>query len=281
MDLADFARANPHKRALFHLVPISPLAKEALLHANNQRRVSRVSNERAGRPYDKTPEYGFDIGTHIGNQSKSFLTIVKLGRSLCDIILPDGTVSKLHCQFEFNRDTKVVMLRDESSSRSTKTFGDDAVSFELGRDPRRIMIAPNVNTELGIGGSKSNLYTFKLIWYQKEAQVHNLEQLLMDRMEIPEFAQTIDETATVAPSTRGTRIHATGQTDIRWTKDRPLGSGSYGDVWAAFDVDTGAQFAVKKVRNLSSNFVNLKREVQTMQRLRHVSHHRNGHSSTN
>lgn len=274
MDPADFARDAPHERALFHLVPLGSKPWDILSHANNQRLVSKVCHRRTYVGPSQHSEYGFDIGTHLIRDSKPHI-LVTLGRDPrhCDIVLERGTVSGVHCQFEINLATRVIMLHDKSSSLSTQIFGENAAPFEFGRFPRRVMVAHDDHTVLGIGGKGYNLFRFRLIWYTRELQVNSVRKLLSDCMEIPELAPT-------APSTRMSSSPTGGQLKIRWVKDKTLGRGAYGEVYAGFDVDTGARFAVKRVKDASANRVNLERVIEAMKKLHHVSHHHNEHTTT-
>lgn len=100
--------------------------------------------------------------------------------------------------------------------------------------------------------------------------------------ENPRFARTIDETATVLPSQRETRIHTPGvrQLKMRYAKISELGSGQFGDVYKAVDVDLGKLMAVKILRRPTGTSEstwrmllcgNLKREVEILSKTSHVS----------
>jgi hypothetical protein len=94
------------------------------------------------------------------------------------------------------------------------------------------------------------------------------------------LARTVDEADTVLPSRRETRPHTVGpqQPQMRYKKiGKALGSGQFGNVYKAVDADTGRLMAVKVLKRPTGTsermtlFNALKREVETLSRLSHVS----------
>ncbi|OQE37893.1 hypothetical protein PENCOP_c009G03794 [Penicillium coprophilum] len=81
------------------------------------------------------------------------------------------------------------------------------------------------------------------------------------------------------PSQMQTRIHTPGlrQLDVRYVKLDPLGSGQFGIVYKAFNVNTGRFLAVTVISQLKQDagrkemwYRALKREVETLSELKHV-----------
>ena len=53
------------------------------------------------------------------------------------------------------------MLYDRSTTKSTQLYGANAIPFELGRGPRRVVVTQNFNKEFGFGGVTCDLVQFK------------------------------------------------------------------------------------------------------------------------
>lgn len=62
------------------------------------------------------------------------------------------------------------MLYDRSNSQTTQVFGEDACKFET-RRLRRVVVAENLNTKIGIGGQACNLIQFYLQWYNSADEI--------------------------------------------------------------------------------------------------------------
>ncbi|KAJ8127108.1 hypothetical protein O1611_g6529 [Lasiodiplodia mahajangana] len=65
--------------------------------------------------------------------------------------------------------------------------------------------------------------------------------------QIPRFARTIEDVDTLLPSGRETRVHSAAppSLQIRYIKIDDIGSGRFGPVAKAVDVDSGRLMAVK------------------------------------
>ncbi|KAM3501324.1 hypothetical protein MY11210_009389 [Beauveria gryllotalpidicola] len=260
------SRHSPHHRALFTLVPRNDRAMAVLNHPDNAHHISAVSDD--GKPGKGL--YGLDIGLHIG--SKSRYTLATIGR--CgDIIVEGLAISRIQCSFEINEDNKEeIMLQDRSTNKSTQFFGETAMPFEPGRPHRRVVIDPTVNLDFGFGGAACDLYRFRIIWHERTKLAADIR--IKTREDNPRQTRTIlDEPLTVAPSRPITRIHTPGNLQkIRYSKRQKLGSGAFGEVWKAANVDSGEYLAVKRVTRpalLSHAYVMLKREVETLSRVSH------------
>ncbi|KAJ6041577.1 hypothetical protein N7460_006967 [Penicillium canescens] len=136
-----------------------------------------------------------------------------------------------------------------------------------------------------MGGKEQDLVQFELLWHQDPTEtaerIKDREDITSDYEENPRLARTIDELATVLPSQRQTRIHTPGprQLTMRYTKVATLGSGQFGVVYKAIDIDTGRFLAVKILQRphraskeaewRQSLYYALKREVET---LSHICH---------
>jgi hypothetical protein len=183
------------------------------------------------------------------------------------------------------------MLYDRSFAKSTQVFGANATPFEYGRS-RKVLVQEGLNAIIGIGGVKCDLVRFKLEWHQDPTQaaetIKNYEAALpCGREEHPRLARTVDEAPTEVPSPRKTRTHtpyALGQRQLkmRYVKIHRLGSGQFGAVHKAIDVDSGKLMAVKILErpvNASkkeqeewrkSLHYALKREVESLSKISHV-----------
>jgi hypothetical protein len=265
----------PHPLALFSLAPVSgnERAERIVSHQDNSHLVSTLTNG----------TLALDVGFHI--HGKSSKTLVTLGRGVdADIYVEGSSIAKIQCSFEIDSDTGVVMLYDRSFARSTQVFGENAMPFEHERD-RKVLVQKGLNTILGMGGERRNLVQFKLEWHQDPTHtaeaIKNYEALPCCRVENPRLTRTLDAAPTEFPSRRETRLHTPGQPlAIRHIKISMLGSGQFGEVHKAINVDSGKLMAVKvlkKPARLSeqeewrvSVYYALKREVDTLSKISHV-----------
>lgn len=103
-----------------------------------------------------------------------------------------------------------------------------------------------------MGGERRDLFQFELRWHQDPTQtaetIKNFDTLACGRVENPILARTVDEAPTDQPSRRETRPYTPGQRQLkmRYIKVEPkLGSGQFGTVYKAINVDSGKFIAVK------------------------------------
>lgn len=265
------ARSHPHPLALFSLKPANDRARSVVAHPSNSYLVSTLS--------DGT--LALDIGPHIRSQSCG--TLATLGRNGTDIILEGSSIARLQCSFEFDLESRLVMFYDRSNGQSTQVSGKKATPFEYGR-LRRVLVQHDLNTRIGIGGVRYNLIEFDLHWHQTPIQVATSQgSMFCSQVENPCFAQTMDGAPTIMPSKRVTRIHTAGERVLRMryvTIGEPLGVGQFGAVYKSIDVDSGKFMAVKQLRRPAvmshegwrqSLYYTVKREVETLSRINHVS----------
>lgn len=130
-------------------------------------------------------------------------------------------------------------------------------------------------------GVGRNLVQFKLKWHHERddvvERVKCRENLPLE--ENPRLAGTVDETKTILPTGRQTRIHTGGplQKKIRYIREsKVLGSGNFGQVYKAMNVDSGGLIAVKIVQRQGGSeshqeWTKLKGEIETLSRISHVS----------
>ncbi|PGH19525.1 hypothetical protein AJ80_03860 [Polytolypa hystricis UAMH7299] len=133
---------HPNPLALFSLVPLNELAEAVLDHGDNEHLVSRVNDSTRA----------LDIGFNI--RSKSSTTLATLGRGDVDVYVDCSSISKIQCSFEIDTATHVT----------TQVSGDNVIPFEYPR-PRRVVVLPNVNDIIGMGGVGRNLVIFRLHWW--------------------------------------------------------------------------------------------------------------------
>ena len=105
----------------------------------------------------------------------------------------------------------------------------------------------DLNTIIGMGGERRNLILFELEWYQDPTQIAKTckdnSALPYARVENPRLARTVDEAPTNLSSRRQTRPHTAGELKMRYVKGMKLGSGQFGTVYKAIDVDSGKDTA--------------------------------------
>lgn len=140
-----------------------------------------------------------------------------------------------------------------------------------------------------MGGVRCGLIQFKLEWHQDcielVKKIKNHKALLYIQEENPRLARTVDEAPADLPTPREMRLHTPGpqQLKIRFFKICQLGSGDFGTVHKAIDIDSGKLIAVKIIErpiNASkrkqedwrkASYNALKREVENLSKISHVS----------
>ncbi|KAH8726005.1 kinase-like domain-containing protein [Phaeosphaeriaceae sp. PMI808] len=251
-------RPQPHPLALFSLIPLNTRTAEGVInHPENDHLVSLVPAAINCLNEQEVPR-GLNIGFNI--ESGSSYTLATIGRD-GDITVQGSSISRLQCSFEIHKDTQEILLYDRSISRSTQTFGPKALPFELGRPTRRVVVTRDVNDQFGFGGVGCNLFRFKIIWHRNSI---NFQERIAHRIDRPRFTRTANETPTGLPP----------EQSIRYYKKGEIGSGSFGQVFKAVDIDSGMIFALKLLkwpaqRDQSREFAMLKREVETFARTSH------------
>jgi mitogen-activated protein kinase 1/3 len=69
--------------------------------------------------------------------------------------------------------------------------------------------------------------------------------------------------------------HETFTVDVRYTKLKRIGNGSYGFVVSALDTATNRQVAIKKITNTFDDLIDAKRILREIKLLRHFNSHEN------
>lgn len=263
---------QPHPRALFSLVPLNERAKAVVAHPHNAELVSYLKGS-------NTP--ALDIGHKMSENSTTLATLGRIG----DITVEGSAISRIQCAFELNLDTRVVIFYDRSYGRTSQVFSSNAFpAFPFEHDrPRQVVVQEKVNTIIGMGGVGQNLVLFSLVWHcrpdEVTERVKNRGSTLCE--EKARLART-DEADTVLPSLRETRIHTPGGgpgsqlPKIRYLRKDLLGRGQFGTVYEAMDMHSGKPMAVKIMHRPTGTgpqqgWVNLKREVEILSRISHVS----------
>lgn len=261
---------NRHRLALFSLKPLNEHAKNVVNHPWNQHLTSKLT--------DGT--IVLDIGFQI--RSRSHHTLATLGRGDADIFVDGITIANIQCSFEIEPATNVIMLYDRSHGQTTQLFGNDAVPFEHGR-VRQVVVQKDLNSRLGMGGRAQNTVQFEFIWYQDFPEtaeiIKDRESIMNDYEENPRLARTTDELETALPAQMQTKIHIAGprQLKMRYMKFGKLGFGQFGAVYKGLDIDKGRFLAVKMLQQPKQPSEEaewrklLKREVDTLSRISHVS----------
>ncbi|KAI0483463.1 kinase-like domain-containing protein [Xylaria cf. heliscus] len=150
--------------------------------------------------------------------------------------------------------------------------------FEYGRS-RKVVVSSRINRRIGLGGAGRNLYQFRLDWKQDlsgtMAKVKKRGALALQ--ENSRLAETIDEPGTILPSQMNTRVHINGprRLPIRWAKVAHLGTGGFGEVCKAVDVDNGNLMAVKTFKDAKAGIDihrlkrSWKREIEIFSKMNH------------
>lgn len=238
-------RSFPHPGALFSLVPVSGNkgANDIINHTNNSHHVWTSSSG----------ELALDICFFYLNGIRK--PCITLGRDVDADIYAEGiNTSMAQCFFEFNFDTHIVMLYDTSSDESTQAFGDNAMQFENERD-RKVVVQKGLNTIIGIGGTYQDLIRFRLEWHKIPTLVTRYEALFKATVRNPRLERTAEEKTTALLSVRGQirNIPELRQLRMRYVMVGKLGSGAFGEVYKAMDLDSGMVMAVKILKkNLRS-----------------------------
>ena len=238
---------EPDKEAFFSLLPANEKAEDVVDAEDNEHLVS--SSWENGIK-------SFDIGFHI-NSRYSNNTLVTLGRDNCDIFLKPTSISKFQCSFEIDDlNTGVVMLYDRSHTLKTRVSGSEssiAHPFETGRLPRKILVHPQCNDTISMGGVKGDLIQFRLEWILDEDEMKDVARKHRDASKgsvtNPRKARTRDLTDTILPSVQMTPDQAfirPSQQKIRYLKRDIKGVGSFGKVSRVIGVDTGRVMAMKQ-----------------------------------
>ena len=265
---------RPHRGALFSLIPVNAKADAVVQDVDNAHLVS--SSWKHNVP-------SFDIGFHIGSQH-SINTLVTLGRDDCDICLRPKAIARTQCSFEIDDlDTGIIMFYDRSHKQNTRVSGSSAQLFEKGRSPRKVLVWPGINDEISMGGINGETFEFEIEWLVKEGEI---QKTARDHREAgkrmvtnPRVARTRDPTETVAGSAIMSPDEAfisPHQLGMRYFRQKMLGSGSFGTVWRAIDVDSGRVMAVKRCNYVQGSqpqeyVQRVRREVELMRRAKHVS----------
>lgn len=259
---------KPHPLSLFSLVPYNEKAAAAVTDACNKHLVTQLRNG----------TLALNVGHFRSKSSKH--TLATLGRGDTDIYIPGSSISRIQCSFEINPSSNAVMFYDRSHCQTSQVYGEHATPFEYGRT-RKVVVQKGCNTIIGMGGVRRDLVKFRLEWH-----VHPLEtmQRMKERLETelddhPNLART-DEGVTTLPSGRETRPYSAGirQLEIRYAKRRILGSGAFGEVHVAINMDSGDVMAVKTIKrppllqkeNWQANNMTIKREVDILSGINHV-----------
>lgn len=258
--------AKPHKLALFALVPRNPGAQAVLEHPHNRHLVSVFQDPKV----EGQTLIGLSVGLHI--VSKSRFTLATIGRSGADISVEGANISRIQCSFEVHETTEEIMLYDRSAAQTTQVCGRKSTPFRAGT-VRRVVVDKKTNLEFAFGGIDRNLVHFRIVWLKSD---YDLTEPISNREDHPCFARTVDDDLAIAPSIRATRIHIGGnRLDIRYSPRKQLGKGAFGTVWKIANIDTGEHYALKKMEwpeLQSRKYIAMKREVEALSRLSHVSH---------
>ena len=259
--------SEPHPPILFHLVPREgcTIAIDALNHPDNTPFVSQASNRNDG----------FEIGFHVRARPCPQV-IAEIGRN-ADLILSGPSVSKVHFSFEVHPESQKVMLHDRSRYRNTTV---EPLGFRMDGDFRQILLTMGTEYSISAGGldaGAQDRFKFTLIWMPNSEKILeafiNGQYTTTARRLNPRWARTI-EARTEVQTWYNTRLHSRTNQKVRTVVEKELiGRGAFGEVFKAFDVDSGCTIAVKKFeRRGGENFheLLLQREIKVLSTVSHV-----------
>lgn len=258
-------RPVPHPQAIFSLLPLNENAHAVIQNPSNYH---LLSNHIDGMHKQQVV---LNVGFQIGSAAR--YTLATLGRN-GDIIVDGPNISRIQCSFEILPEYDVVMLYDESTSQTTKLFGDEATPFKPGCK-RRVVIGERFNNIIGMGGTGCDQVQFEVVWHRanfkgKEEADH--------RIESPLQARTVDNVPTVVPSEIPTpdQWPPIQKPTIRHKALSVLGEGSFGVVYKVVDVDSGKTMAAKAISQPQNGFHaqqkdRLEREIFALSQSSHVS----------
>ncbi|WEW61729.1 hypothetical protein PRK78_007223 [Emydomyces testavorans] len=265
-------RRGRHPLALFSLRPLNDAAVAVLAHPANIHLVSILRNGQTV----------LDIG--FNTRSKYPRALATLGSGDADILVKGPGIAPVQCSFEIKWSTGVIMLRDSSIDHSTQVFGPDAMPFQNGR-PRRVLVIKGLNSMLGMGSERHGAVRFELIWHDDAEQTMAKTRALR-----PKDKSQLNHNRLAGVSNNASSPHPLGGAlasrlgrraqKIRHFKLKSIGSGAFGEVFKAIDVDTGRLMAVKRFKSQHTRtfaerqrrdqeYKLLQREVQALERIRH------------
>ncbi|KAL3958286.1 hypothetical protein ACCO45_006448 [Purpureocillium lilacinum] len=241
--------SQPPSFALLSLVPVSKPAEEVAAHVGNRHLIWKRQRG----------DFAIAIG-HVRSTVNSS-TLASIGRN-ADIIVHSGSISQIqYCRQ--HRYSGRAARPSPGESRSTV--------IECGED-----------LQLGFGGIEGNLYLFDIEWHANQAQIKARLAKPVPLRDNPRLALTAEEidmgpTQLQTPSHgMKTRIHVPAARRPNYKTFESLGSGTFGQVFRALDIDLNISVAVKVFRapqmdgQMYDDFYTiLKREVETLYRVKH------------
>lgn len=247
---------------LFSLLPLNKLSEKVLQDAENEHHVGALN-------LGSSPKNVLHIGFAY---RAGELTLATIGRE-GSIVVRAPNISRVHLSFEIVRETLEIVTYDRSSNQTTSFLGPEAESFKPDTIPRRVLVDPEHNTELGFGGAQARQFRFQLLW--RDCPVHQIRQALGLRRDDPRHARTLEDfpdmTATHHPISVGGVLP---KAHWRFADRLWLGTGGFGVVMQVIDIDSGQTFAVKRIKRPdvgTHRQALLQREVDALRKLRHVS----------
>ena len=156
---------------------------------------------------------------------------ITLGRSNCDIIIPDDKgagIARQHCYFERHPLTGIVVLHNKSHNKTTDVYDmDDDNAVPISQAMNSVVVTRRFNRCIGLGNKR--FYKFRLLW-DGDAPVENF--------------------LSKPSNTLGPEIYPFDLKKARYIQGQYLGSGGFGFVRRCVDVYTGQAMAIKRYHNL-------------------------------
>lgn len=276
---------NVNANTLFHLVPLSEAAHDALSHPDNNHFVSLCSIRGQILP-------ALEIGFHVPLKP-SAPVITRLGRD-ADLTLRGRAVSKVHVAFEINPHTHVVLLSIRSKRSSSVQLS--VRSKHLREHDRPLDSSKSWNPPLQVDRecviAYKQMYRIKILPYDFVLQWRDETVEALRDLAIRGYRDTLQQVirsrdlptefdASELQTWHNTRLQTVGRVLFREAEEQfrvPIGNGTFGNVYRTLDLESGNPVAVKVV-NLSHYTTtdqqewaraHLHREIKALQTFKHV-----------
>lgn len=255
---------------LFSLFPLNDRARELVHYVPNSHLKLLVSTTSIT---GQITDYGLTIGCQ--SHLKSARTLTTIGRD-ADILVPllhddpQACISRIQCSFELHEDSGEILLYDRSCFQNTQVDGPDTFPFQSERVPRRVLVNRTINTILRFGNPDASLFKFRIVWHSEPPRA------ALDLPSVPENPRMMrtQELRPKGPQTENS-LHNHVQVEeshpLRYFEGDKVGSGLFGSVYKAVDVDSGRLLAVKKIVPEESEAQYIRREIDILKATSHVS----------
>ena len=273
-------KGSPPAGAILSLVPLNDRAKNTVVHPLNSKYRYLA---RTGRYFDEDIQC-LALGQFFSGDVNPLTTIATMGYN-GDIKVYGNDIAELHCSFDMNIDTGVVLIHDRSGGHVT-TCSDENAHPTLRLDPNRgrnqVIVSRDVNHQLQLGNVFQPI-VFRIVWHVGEFEA--LLKYANHRIKLfPRPLGGMDRT--MLDLSYGGHISKSPPREnnlgIEYLGVKEIGSGGFAVVRKAVDAHTGKIFAVKSIElpkrsteEMKQHWALLKRktllrELPVLAKLKHV-----------